>query len=584
MTTNMKKILITCLLAFSIIPPAMCKQKTVSLRVIETSDVHGAFFPHDFITRKPKAGTLARVSTYVNKQREKYGENVILVDNGDILQGQPTCYFYNYIFTDDTNVAAEVINYMRYDAETVGNHDVETGHSVYDKWIKEVNCPMLGANIIDLSTQQPYVKPYTIINRQGVRIAIIGMLTPAIPNWLAGELWEGLRFDDMVQTARHWVKHVKEEERADIIIGLFHSGTRGGITTDSYEEDASLRVAEEVPGFDLILFGHDHKRHNSTVTNDNGEEVVCLNPSNNAIYVADATIDVTLKGKKVVGKHVKGEIVNITKEEVDAKFIEHFQPHIDKINAMVNQKIGVVKQTMYTRDSYFGSSAFNDYILNQELAITGADIAINAPLSFDIAIKEGDLYMSDMFNLYRFENRLYVMRLTGEEIRKHLEMSYDLWVNTMTSPDDHLLLLSETTFNDQQRLGFANFSFNFDSAAGIDYEVDVTKPNGAKVRILKMSNGEPFDETKWYKVAVNSYRGNGGGELLTQGAGIPKDSLDARIIWRSAKDLRYVLMKEIEKSRILDAKPNHNWRFIPEEWVGPAAERDRAILFNKPKE
>ena len=171
------------------------------------------------------------------------------------------------------------------------------------------------------------------------------------------------------------------------------------------------------------------------------------------------------------------------------------------------------------------------------------------------------------------------MRLTGEEIRKHLEMSYDLWANTMKSADDHLLLLDEKTYGDQQRLGFKNFSFNFDSAAGIDYEVDVTKPNGEKVKILRMSNGAPFDEKKWYTVAVNSYRGNGGGELLTRGAGIPKDSLESRIIYRSEKDQRYYLMEEIEKMGTVEAKTNNNWKFVPEEWVEPAAERDFQLLF-----
>ena len=118
-------------------------------------------------------------------------------------------------------------------------------------------------------------------------------------------------------------------------------------------------------------------------------------------------------------------------------------------------------------------------------------------------------------------------------------MSYDLWCNTMKSPETIFFLLSNTQ-NDAQRLGFKNFSFNFDSAAGIDYEVDVTKPDGQKVRILRMSNGEPFDENKWYTVAVNSYRANGGGELLTKGAGIPRDSLKSRIIWESPKDQRHI--------------------------------------------
>ena len=579
----MKKTTILCLMALLMLQPAMAKKKTqtVTLRIVETSDVHGSFFPYDFITRKPKRGTLARVSTYVNKLRAELGENVILVDNGDILQGQPTCYYYNYIDTESTNVAADVINYMHYDAETFGNHDVETGHACYDKWIKEVNCPMLGANIIDTKTGKPYVPPYTILNRQGVKIAIIGMITPAIPNWLTEDIWSGLRFDEMVSTARYWMDYLQKNEHPDVVVGLFHSGKEGGIKTAEYEEDASIRVAQEVPGFDLVLFGHDHTRHNEVVTNVEGKPVTCLDPANNAISVADATIQLTLRKGKVISKTVSGNIVDVVDEPLDEAFMEHFKPHMEKVSAFVNRQIGVFKNTISTRDSYFGNSAFNDFILNLQLQITGADISFNAPLSFDASIKKGPVTVSDMFNLYKFENQLYVMRLTGEEIRKHLEMSYNLWMNTMTSPDDHLLLLSESTYGDQQRLGFKNFSFNFDSAAGIDYIVDVTKPDGQKVKILQMSNGEPFDETKWYKVAVNSYRGNGGGELLTRGAGIPRDELEKRVIWRSDRDQRYYLMKEIERMGEVDPQPNNNWKLVPEEWVKPAAERDRKILFKE---
>ena len=186
-----------------------------------------------------------------------------------------------------------------------------------------------------------------------------------------------------------------------------------------------------------------------------------------------------------------------------------------------------------------------------------------------------------MFNLYRYENELYVLKMTGEEVRKHLEMSYDLWVNTMTSADDHIMLLNDGSTDDKQRFMFKNLAFNFDSAAGIDYEVDVTKPNGQKVRILRMSNGEPFDEHKWYKVAMNSYRGNGGGELLTRGAGIPKEEIPNRIIYQSERDQRHYLMQEIEKAGVLNPQPHNNWRFVPEEWTVPAIERDRKLLFGE---
>ena len=587
----MKLVFAALLLALTINSPAMAQQRTVKLRVIETSDVHGSFFPYDFINRKPKAGTLARVSSYVNDLRKTYKDNVILLENGDILQGQPTCYYYNYVNTQARNVASDVVNYMKYDAQAFGNHDVETGHPVYDKWIKELNCPVLGANIIDTKTGEPYVKPYIILNREGVKVAVLGLLTPAIPNWLTENLWSGLHFENMVTSARKWMKHILENEKPDVVIGVFHSGKDGGIVTPEYEEDASLRVAKDVPGFDLVLFGHDHTRCNETVTNVEGKPVICLDPANNALSVADAEITLTLNKKKVNGKKqyvvtdkkVVGNLADVTKCPIDEEFMKAFEPQIAEINQYVGKQIGTFKNTIHSRESFFGSCAFNDFILNLQLEMTKADISFNAPLQFNSTINAGPVYVSDMFNLYKYENQLYVMRLTGEEIRKHLEMSYDLWVNTMKSPDDHLLLLDTQTKGDQQRLGFKNLSFNFDSAAGIDYEVDVTKPDGEKVKILRMSNGQPFDEKKWYNVAVNSYRGNGGGELLTRGAGIPKDSLDSRIIYCSKRDQRYYLMEAIEKMGTIEAKANNNWKFVPEAWTKPAAQRDYELLFGKEK-
>ncbi len=557
------------------------KGKTVTIKIVETTDVHGSFFPYDFINRKPKAGSLARVSSYVNRLRAEHGKNVILLENGDILQGQPVTYYSNYIDTLSHNIAADLINYMRFDAQVVGNHDLETGHAVYDKWISELKCPVLGANIINTATDKPYVMPYTILKRSGVKIAVLGLITPAIPNWLPKELWKGLRFEEMVGSARHWVRILKEKEKPDVIIGLFHSGREGGITTSEYTENASLTVAREVPGFDVIMFGHDHTRFMGTIENSDGGSVLCVNPANNAMAVGEATLILEKKNGKWQIVSAEGDLPSVVDEPIDETFTKQFQHFTDKVNSYANEVIGEFGQTIYTRDSYFGSSAFNDLILNLQQQITGADISFNAPLSFDARINQGPVRVSDMFNLYKFENQLYVIRMTGEEIRRYLEMSYDQWVNTMTSPDDHLLLLDNTTQGDAQRLGFKYFTFNFDSAAGIDYEVDVTKPNGEKVKILQMSNGSPFDEKAWYKVAVNSYRANGGGELLTRGAGIAQKDLESRVVWRSDKDQRHYLMEEIKKAGILNPKPNNNWRFVPEAWVKPAAERDSLLLFGR---
>lgn len=579
----MKKIIILCMAAICFTTTTMAKHKTrtVDIRVIQTSDVHGCFFPYDFISRKPKSGTLARVCTYVNKLREQYGDRLLLLDNGDILQGQPTCYYCNFVKPEMPNVAAEVINYLRYDAQTIGNHDVETGHAVYDKWISEVKCPMLGANIIDTKTGLPYVKPYVVFERQGVKIAVLGMLTPAIPNWLGEQLWSGLRFEEMVSSCRKWVKHIQENEKPDVLIGLFHSGREGGIQTAEYDEDATTKVAEQVEGFDLILYGHDHVRYEGTVKNPSGRDVVLLDPSSNAVFVADAKISITKKGNKLIDKKTEGKVVDIRGEEIDQQFLQHFKPQMDSVSAFVDRKIGVFKNTIRTRDCYFGNAAFTDFIHDLQMKITGADISFNAPLSFDTSIEAGEVRVGDMFNLYRYENQICVLRMTGEEVRKHLELSYDRWVNTMKSPDDHIMLLNDNAREDQQRFGFKNLAFNFDSAAGIDYEVDVTKPDGQKVRILRMTDGRPFDEQQWYRVAMNSYRANGGGELLTLGAGIPHDEIKNRMIYESERDQRFYLTKEIEKAGEMDPQPHNNWRFVPAEWAEPALKRDRELIFGK---
>lgn len=572
----MKKTTLITLALLCITTMTMAKNtKTVTLRLVETSDVHGAFFPYNFIERTPMRGTMARVSTYINRQRKQFGQNLILLENGDILQGQPTCYYTNYVQTSQPNIAAEVINYLKYDAQTFGNHDVETGHAVYDKWMTDLQCPTLGANIINTQTGQPYVKPYLLLEREGVKVAILGMLTPAIPNWLHQNLWSGLRFEEIVACAQKWVRHLKEVEKADVIVGLFHCGWEGGITTTQYDEDATKKVAEQVEGFDVIFFGHDHTERNATLPNG----VVCLDPSANAQKVAEATIQCTkVKGRWTVTDK-QGQLVDITDEDIDQDFITHFQPQIDSVRTYVERQIGTFLSPIRSRDAFFGSAAFTDYIHQLQLEETHADVSFNAPLVFDTEIKAGPVYMSDMFKLYRYENQIYTLRMTGHEIRQMLELSYDQWVNTMQSPDDHIMLLADKSHNDKQRMGFKNLTFNFDSAAGIDYEVDVTKPDGQKVIIKQFTDGRKFDEDAWYTVAMNSYRGNGGGELLTRGAGIPKDSIPSRITFMSERDQRHYLTKKIMREGQVTAKALGNWRFVPEDWANPAIERDRKLLF-----
>lgn len=558
-------------------PVSASSEKEVTLKLIETSDVHGCYYPYDFIRRHSVQGSLARVSALVGEMRKTYGDRLILMDNGDILQGQPVAYYYNYIDTTSVHVVADMLNYMHYDVATMGNHDIEAGHAVYDRWVSQCKFPVLGANIMDVKTGKTYLPPYKVIEREGVKVVVLGMITPAIPSWLPEQLWSGLRFEDMETSARKWVKWIQEKEKPDVLIGLFHAGPEGN-KLDNVVENGSGDVARRVPGFDVVFMGHDHVRTCQKIINEAGDSVLLVDPANMAKVVADVTVKVVKKDGKVIRKSVEGKLASVDRYTPDEAFLKTFEKQYQATADFVSRKIGRINKTITTKDAYFGPSAFIDLIHQLQLDITGADVSFCAPLSFAAEIKEGDIYVSDMFNLYKYENMLYTMTLTGKEIKDFLEMSYAIWTNQMKSPDDHLMLLNE---KDKGFGRFKNPSFNFDSAAGILYTVDVTKPQGEKINIRSMADGTPFRMDKMYKVAVNSYRGNGGGDLLTKGAGIPKQDLAKRIVFATEKDLRYYLMKRIEEVKILDPRPLNQWKFIPEKWVEPAAKRDYRLLFGE---
>jgi 2',3'-cyclic-nucleotide 2'-phosphodiesterase/3'-nucleotidase len=218
-----------------------------------------------------------------------------------------------------------------------------------------------------------------------------------------------------------------------------------------------------------------------------------------------------------------------------------------------------------------------------QLEITGADISFAAPLSFDVKIPVGPVTVGDMFKLYKFENMLYTMSLSGEEVQKYLEFSCSEWFNTMKGPGDPMLKFR--TGKDGRpvltdgRAWLLNPPYNFDSAAGINYTVDLRKPAGGRILISGFTDGRPFEKNKIYKVAVNSHRGNGGGGHFTEGAGIKKSELRSRLISSTDRDLRYYILKSIETKKTIDPKPLNNWKIIPEDWVRRAVPGEYKLLF-----
>lgn len=556
------------------------KGKERHLVLLHTSDMHGRVFSYDYLLGKSIDGALSEVAAYVDSVRTQNPHSVILTDGGDALQGQPTTYYYNFIDTHSPHLVASAMNRMHYDVGCMGNHDIETGHAVYDRFIQQCHFPILAANIIDTATNQPYCKPYAVFVRNGVKVAVLGMTTPCIPYMFPENLWSGLRFEPIDECARKWLRIIKEKEHPDVMVGVFHSGWDGGIVTPSCQENATKQVAETVPGFDVILYGHDHAQNVQEVVSADGSKTLCVGTTNNGICLGQVDISLSYQGGKIVSKSITGILPTMHTSKASAKFENGWSKERKAIEKFVNGAVCQLETPLRERDTFFGPAPLTTLIGDFELTSANADIALVTPLQFDITIDAGALTMRDMFKMYKYENYLFAMRFKGSEIKNVLEMSYDLWTNTMHSPDDHILNIDESLRNSRTN-GLACRPYLCVSAVGIRYTVDVTKTKGQRVEIQSMENGEPFDADKEYTLACSSFIGSGGGDLLTKGAGISPDALQQRIVYRSNNDLRYLLLKKLQQQDVLRVEVDENWRFIPETFVVPAISRDRQYLFGE---
>ncbi|PKL19651.1 MAG: bifunctional metallophosphatase/5'-nucleotidase, partial [Spirochaetae bacterium HGW-Spirochaetae-4] len=561
------------------------------VKLIATSDMHGSLFPYDFIRNSTAATSQMHVASFVEEQRAK-DQSVVLLDNGDVLQGQPIVYYYNFVETKAPHIVPAVMNDMGYDAASVGNHDVEAGPQVYLRAAAQANYPYLAANAVFIDTGEPAVPPYTIVERDGLRIAVLGLITPYIPKWLPQNLYEGVRFDDMVDTAAKWIPIIEEKENPDLIVGLFHAGvdeTYSGSADQKGNENASKLVAQRVEGFDVIFTGHDHQDTDMVVQSPSGKEVVIVGAMNGGRSVAVATVGFSLdaaSGSYIV-ESVEGETVAMDTYKPHAELMAKYQPVIDEVTAWVSRQVGTISETISSRDSMFGDSKFVDLIHQIQLEKTGAELSISAPLSLDATIKQGPVYVRDMFSLYPYENLLFTMEMTGREIKAFLEYSYEKWFNQMKSLDDDLInfkrdaegkLVFNTRYNTYDTV---TRYYNYDSFAGINYVVDITKPAGQRVSIKTMTNGGAFQLDRTYVVAINSYRAQGGGGHLAA-AGITSEMALERILYSTDKDLRFYLMEAFETKGEIVPTVDNNWLVIPNLWVQRGMKNSYPKLYATP--
>ena len=575
----MKRIFTIFLAASAIASCCGPKDGEYTFRLLTTNDVHGRYFDSLYVADET-VNALTNIAWYADSIRTADGpDNVILLDAGDCLQGDNAAYYFNYIDTASTHLYARMTEYIGYDAVVVGNHDIETGHKVYDRMVRTMKVPFLAANAIRTDDGKPYFQEYVTLKRHGLNITVIGFTNPNIKSWLSPGLWEGMTFESLIPMAQETVDRVVAKEKSDVVIVAVHAGTGAG--DGAVLESQGLDLFQSLRGVDFVVTAHDHR----PVTYQN-DSICLINAGSHCRNLGVGTVTLKVENGEVVSRSLKAELLPVDKKNVDVKMHEVFREDFEAVKAFTLKEVGQLRTDLRTRDAYSGMSDYLNLIHTLSLGCTPAQISFAAPLTFNGFIESGTLVYNDLFTIYPYENQLFVVRMSGKEIKDYLEYSYNAWINTVSSSDDRLLKITDRPDprTGQKSWSFINRSYNFDSAGGLVYTVDVTKPHGQRISIKSLADGSAFEESSEYNVAMTSYRASGGGSIMREGAGIDTDNIASRVV-AYHPEIREILYDylmnngEISPEKIGDPAVIGHWKFIPESLAEKALQRDMDLLF-----
>lgn len=561
--TNLKNrlSLVTLVLAMLVafVTPIFAADQNVTVTVLDTSDIHGHIYPYEYAIDSAKADSgLVKIMTLVKQERAN-NPNTILIDGGDMLQDNLVELFNN----EPVHPMIEAMNFMQYDAWELGNHEFNFGLNFLTKNMAAFQGKVLAANIYkDNGTR--FANPYVIINKGGVRVAIVGLITPNIPKWEAStpDHFAGLTFTDPVDEAKKVIKEL--EGKYDVLIGLIHMGD----TTEYTATDGIEPIAKACPQFNVIFSGHKH----STYDNKDFNGVKVLEPGSTGAALGKADITLvkngeTWKVQTVALKNLSTKTVVEDKDMMD-KFAKIHQASLAEANKVVGEvtadfipRVDYItgKDTVTTiPTSQIEDTAVIDVINEVQLFFAKADISSAALFNFGSNLKQGPFKKKDVAFIYKYDNTLVGVNITGKNLKAYMEWSMSYY-NTYKSGD------VTPSFNATIP------GYNYDMFSGITYEVDITKEAGKRVQNV-LFNGQPLDDNKVYKLAVNNYRM---GTLLQLGLIKASDKYyDSFELMGDAGRIRDLIIKyvvEQKGGKITPVKDN-NWKLVGADFNHPYAE------------
>ena len=522
---------------------------TVRVTLVATTDMHGNLYPYDYFTRLPAPRGLASAATLVEEVRSET-PNTILVDCGDTIQGSSLESVHQAAVRAGTTTAPDpmmlAMNALGYDAMVVGNHEYNFGLANLEAARKAARFPWLSANTRVAPGGLEAFAPYVVKTVAGVKVAVIGVTTAAVPEWEKPENIQGLSFDTAEEGVRRALAAL-EPEHPDLVIAAVHGGIdrdpETGVVRPGEKpgENPAWTLAERFPQLAAVVFGHSHQREPGRRVNG----VLLVQPRNWAMEVA--RVDFTLRrgedGRWALAD-ARSRLLPVTPQtKPDPRVTEIARPYHEAAEKWLDQPVARSSAALDGARGRFEDSALVDAIHEVQLHYAKADVSLTALFSPRVRVSAGPVTAREVAALYLYDNELYAVEGDGKMLREALENAARFF---RTCPDAAC---------DRGPLVDPNVrGYNYDMAEGVEYEIDLTQPVGSRVRNLTF-HGAPLRDEQPLRIALNNYRAAGSGSYtMFRGA---------KVVYRSGRDIRDLMVDYFREKGSLPATADGNWRIVP---------------------
>ena len=531
------------LLCLVLAAPAVAADR-VALTILQTSDLHANLLPWDYARGVEGAWGLGRAATRI-RQIRKETSNVLLLDGGDTIQGAPTGWLEARRPSGGPHFVAAAMNALGYDAMAVGNHEFNFGLDVLRRAQKDSSFPWLSANTRNAADGSAAFPEYVVKELGGVRVGVLGLTTPNIPGWEPVVNRPGLTWEDPVETAKRLVPLLRGKKRCDVIVVLFHSGLEAdpatGEPNGTGHENRVVALAREVPGIDLILTGHAHKKLSMARVHG----VPVMQPGRWGEVLARVDLVVERAGGKATVVEATGALLpSDASIALDPEIAAIARGPHERALAYLNEPLATASGPFPGGRARLEDTALLDLINETQLAVTGAELSMTSllPFRFD-GWEAGPVTVRQVYALYPYENQLVVVEVDGARLKGVLEHAATFY-GTAEWKDGHLVLTPQAGMT----------PYNFDVLQGASYRIDPTAPVGNRVKELRFK-GRDVKEGDLFSLAVNSYR--------AQGAGGYEALKGTRVLRTYNDEIRELLVERLRKAGTIQPVTDRNWILAP---------------------